>query len=254
MTYVEGFVAAVPSANRQAYRDHADRASALFREFGVRRMVETWGDDVPRGKVTDFYGAVQAKDDEAVVFSWFEYPSKAVRDAANEKIRSDPRMKEMGESMPFDGQRMIFGGFASIVEEGAGGDMGYADGFVLPVKPGREDAYREMAAKAAPIFREHGATRVVEAIEDDVPDGKVTDFRRAVKAEPDEKIVFSWIEWPSKEARVAGWEKVMEDSRMQPDTDKEMPFDGPRMFWAGFAPIVDSREVAAAPTPEPAQA
>src|SRR3546814_5950020 len=80
-------------------------------------MGEAVGDDVPEGKVTDFKGAVKAKDDETVVFSWIEYPDKATRDAANEKIRSDPKMKEMGASMPFDGQRMIFGGFSPIVEE-----------------------------------------------------------------------------------------------------------------------------------------
>src|SRR3546814_12608895 len=84
-------------------------------------MVEAWGDDVPEGKVTDFQRAVQAKPDEVVVFSWIEYPTKAVRDAANQKIMSDPRMKEMGTTMPFDGRRMIYGGFACIVDEGAPG-------------------------------------------------------------------------------------------------------------------------------------
>ena len=240
MTYVEGFVAAVPTANKEAYRKHAAEAAGLFREFGVARMVENWGDDVSRGKTTDFYGAVQAKDDETVVFSWFEYPTKEVRDAANEKMQSDPRMKEMGASMPFDGQRMIFGGFDSIVEAGSSEGTGYVDGFIVPVRPGQKDAYLEMAAKAEPIFREYGALRVVEAFEDDVPDGKVTDFRRAVKTEEGEKVVFSFIEWPSKEVRDEGWKKVMEDPRMQPDKDKEMPFDGQRMFWGGFAPVIDT--------------
>src|SRR3546814_8125256 len=111
MTYVEGFVVAVPTANREAYRKHAAEAAPLFKEFGVRRMVECWGDDVPDGKVNDFKGAVQAKDDETVVFSWFEYPDRATRDAANQKMMSDPRMQSMGEAMPFDGKRMIIGGF-----------------------------------------------------------------------------------------------------------------------------------------------
>jgi uncharacterized protein YbaA (DUF1428 family) len=239
MTYVEGFVLAVPTANREAYRKHAADAAPLFREFGVERMVEAWGDDVPRGKVTDFYGAVQAKEDEAVVFSWFEYPDRATRDAANARMMSDPRMKEMGASMPFDGQRMIISGFAAIVEEGAGGAMGYVDGYVLPVPHDKKDAYREMAREMSPLFSEHGATRIVEAWGDDLADGKVTDFRRAVKAQEGENVVFSWIEWPSKEARDEGWKKVMADERMQPDKDK-MPFDGQRMFWAGFAPIVDT--------------
>src|ERR1700759_4261019 len=111
MIYVEGFVTAVPTANKEAYIAHAAAAAPLLKECGVSRMVETWGDDVPDGKVTDFKRAVQAKTDETVVFSWFEYPSRQVRDAANEKIMNDPRMKEMASSLPFDGQRMIFSGF-----------------------------------------------------------------------------------------------------------------------------------------------
>ena len=253
MTYVEGFVVPVPTANKEAFREHAESLTPSFHRLGVTRQLEAWGDDVPRGKTTDFYGAVQAKDDETVVFAWFEYPSKEVRDSANEKMRSDPRMAEMGTSIPFDGKRMIMGGFRTIVDEGTGTGA-YVDGFVLPVKPGQEEAYREMAAKAAPIFREHGAIRVVEAIEDDVPDGQVTDFRRAVKLEPGETVVFSWIEWPSKQVRDEGWQKVMADERMQPDKDKEMPFDGPRMFWAGFDPVIDAQATQTARVAEPAQA
>jgi uncharacterized protein YbaA (DUF1428 family) len=116
MEYVEGFVAAVPAANKDLYRKHAEEAAPLFKEFGATRIVECWGDDVPDGKITDFPGAVKAKDDEVVVFSWIEYPSKEVRDAANEKIMTDPRMKAMGQQMPFDGKRMIFGGFAPILD------------------------------------------------------------------------------------------------------------------------------------------
>ncbi len=237
MTYIEGFVAAVPTANKDEYRKHASDAAPLFREFGVTRMVETWGDDVPDGKVTDFKGAVQAKDDETVVFSWFEYPDKAARDAANEKMTNDPRMEEMGTSMPFDGKRMIFGGFEPIVDEGADRG-GYADGFILPVPHEKKEAYRAMAAKAAPIFREYGATRVVEGWGDDVRDGEVTDFRRAVKAEKDENVVYSFVEWPDKATRDEAWAKIMEDERMQPDPNN-VPFDGKRMFWGGFAPILD---------------
>jgi uncharacterized protein YbaA (DUF1428 family) len=116
MRYVEGFVAAVPAANKEIYCKHAAEAAPLFKEFGATRVVECWGDDVPDGKLTDFRRAVKAQDDEVVVFSWFEYPSKEVRDAANQKMRTDPRMKAMGEQMPFDGKRMIFGGFAPIVD------------------------------------------------------------------------------------------------------------------------------------------
>ena len=236
MTYVEGFVLAVPTANKDEYVKHAEDAYPIFSDFGVTRMVETWGDDVPDGTVTDFRKAVQAKDDETIVFSWFEYPDKATRDAANAKMMADPRMKEMGASMPFDGKRMIIAGFDSMIDEGSG-KGGYVDGFVVPVTPDKKNAYVAMATKAAGIFQENGAVRVVEGWGDDVPDGTVTDYKRAVKAEGGENVVYSWIEWPDKATRDAGWAKVMEDERMKPDGD--MPFDGKRMFWGGFAPILD---------------
>ena len=253
MTYVEGFVVAVPAANRELYRKHAAGAAPLFQELGATRMVEAWGDDVQRGKVTDFYGAVQAKDDEAVVFSWFEYPDRAARDSANELMMSDPRMKEMGTDMPFDGQRMIFSGFDSFVDERGEGRAGYVDGFILPVPEGNRQAYHDMADKAAAKFREYGAIRVVEAWGDDLREGKVTDYFRAVKAEPGEKVVFSWIEWPDKATRDSAWEKMMKDPDMQPDKEN-MPFDGMRMFWGGFVPIVDTaaEQQAVRAEPQPA--
>jgi uncharacterized protein YbaA (DUF1428 family) len=237
MTYFEGFVLPVPESRREEYRKHAAGAAPLFHEFGVQRHFEAWDSDVPEGKVTDFRKAVDAQPDEKVVFSWFEYPNKAARDEANQKMMSDPRMKEMGESMPFDGKRMIMGGFDAIVEEGT--ERGsYTDGFVVPVPEGNRDAYRELAAKMAKVFRQHGATRVVEAIADDVSHGKVTDFYRAVKAEDGETVVFSFIEWPDKKTRDDAWAKIMADESLKPEG--EMPFNGQRMFWGGFEPIVDS--------------
>ena len=238
MTYFDGFVLAVPAANKDVYRQHAEDEAPLFKEFGATRLVEGWGDDVPDGKVTDFKGAVKAKNDEVVVFSWMEYPDKATRDAAGEKMMSDPRMKEMGANMPFDGQRMIFGGFDALVEEGKPGEGAYTDGLVVPVPTANRDAYRQLASKSAAIFKEYGATRVIEAWGDDIPDGKTTDFRRAVKAEEGENVVFSFIEWPDKAARDTAWSKIMEDERMKPQGD--MPFDGKRMFWGGFQPILDT--------------
>ena len=98
MAYIEGFILAVPEKNKEAYRQHAASAVPYFKECGVTRMVETWADDVPDGKVTDFRRAVKAKADEAVLFSWLEYPSREVRDAAVKKYMSDPKMKEMGAS------------------------------------------------------------------------------------------------------------------------------------------------------------
>jgi uncharacterized protein YbaA (DUF1428 family) len=236
MTYVQGFVVAVPVANKDVYLKHAAKFEPLFNEFGATRVVEAWGDDVPDGKVTDFRGAVKAQPEEAVVFSWVEFPSKAVADAAGEKMMSHPLMEEMGSSMPFDGKRMIYGGFASLADQGDGGGMGYVDGMVVPVPGGNKDAYRDLAAHHGAMLLEHGATRVVDAWGEDVPDGKVTDFRRAVQAVGDETIVYSWVEWPSKAARDAGWEKVMADPRMQ----REMPFDGKRLIHGGFQPILDA--------------
>jgi uncharacterized protein YbaA (DUF1428 family) len=242
MTYFEGFIAPVPEANREAYRKHASDFAALSPEFGIGRHLEAWDNDVPEGKVTDFRKAVDAKSDEKVVLAFFEYPSKAQRDAANEKFMSDPRMADMGKNMPFDGKRMIMGGFDSIVEEGQPGGS-YTDGFVVPLPEGKRDAYREMASKMAGIFREYGASRVVEAIGDDVQHGKVTDFYRAVKAEPGETVVFSFIEWPDKATRDEGWKKIMEDERAKPSG--EMPFDGKRMFWGGFDKLVDTADARA---------
>ena len=238
MTYVEGFILAVPKANKEAYRRHAAEAGPLFAEFGATRLVENWASDVPDGTVTDFRKAVQATEEEDVVFSWFEYPSKAVRDAANEKMMGDPRMKEMGASMPFDGKRMIFGGFAPLLDEGSGGGA-YVDGFVVPVPEGKKDAYLAMARKSAGFFKRYGAARIVEGWGDDVPEGKVTDFFRAVKAEPGENVVYSWIEWPSKAVRDEAWPKLMADPEMQPDHGN-MPFDGKRMFWGGFEMLLDT--------------
>jgi len=239
MTYFEGFIVPVPESNRAAYEKHATDFAPLVREVGVRRMVESWENDVPEGKVTDFRKAVDAKPDEKIVFSFFEYPDRQARDAANEKFMSDPRMADMGKNMPFDGKRMIMGGFEAIVEEGSPGG-GYTDGFVVPVPDGKREAYRELASKMAKVFRANGATRVIEAFGDDVQHGKVTDFYRAVKAEDGENVVFSFIEWPDKPTRDEAWKAIMADESLKPTG--EMPFNGQRMFWGGFEKIVDTAE------------
>ena len=236
MTYFEGFVLPVPESRREEYRTHAANAAPIFHDIGVARHYEAWDSDVPEGKVTDFRKAVDAKDDEKIVFSWFEYPDKATRDAANQKMMSDPRMQEIGANMPFDGMRMIMGGFESIVDEGSSAG-GYTDGFVVPVPEAKRDDYIALANKMAKTFREKGATRVVEALGDDVNHGKVTDFYRAVKAEDGETVVFSFIEWPDKATRDAAWKDMMEND---PAPGEPMPFDGKRMFWGGFEPILDS--------------
>ncbi|WP_130619813.1 DUF1428 domain-containing protein [Dyella amyloliquefaciens] len=114
MSYVDGFVIAVPSANREQFIGYAGKFDTIFLEFGAIRVVECWGDEVPDGKLTDFRRAVQAKQEESVVFSWIEWPDKATRDAGMEKVMKDPRM-DAASSMPFDGKRMIFGGFVPVV-------------------------------------------------------------------------------------------------------------------------------------------
>jgi uncharacterized protein YbaA (DUF1428 family) len=115
MTYTEGFVAAVPTANRDAYIEMAQQAAGYFKSLGATQVVECWGDDVPHGEVTDFYRATQAKDDETVIFSWVSFPDKATRDAAHEEMTTNP--PEDQPELPFDGQRMFFGGFEQVVSE-----------------------------------------------------------------------------------------------------------------------------------------
>ncbi|NUO53836.1 MAG: DUF1428 domain-containing protein [Polyangiaceae bacterium] len=238
MTYVDGFLLAVPVANKDTYQKRAAQAAPVFRELGARRFVEAWGDDIPEGAVTDFRLAVKANTDEAVVFTWIEYASKEARDAAKLRILAEPRLKELGVSFPFDMQRMIYGGFAPLVEDGTPEGLGYVGGYLVAAPNSKKDAYRELAANRAKIFRDHGATRLVEAWADDVPDGRVTDYRSAVRAKADESVVFAWVEWASKEARQAGMKKAFQDPRMVRPDDAQL-FDGRRMIIGGFTPLID---------------
>ncbi|WP_432256739.1 DUF1428 domain-containing protein [Limimaricola sp. AA108-03] len=126
MSYVDGFVLAVPIANKQKFIDHAKLGDSVFMDLGASRVIECWGDDVPEGKVTDFRRAVQATDDETIVLSWIEWPDKGVRDAAHAKMTEwmnnpetgDPRMDPEKNPMPFDGMRLIYGGFMPVVDLG----------------------------------------------------------------------------------------------------------------------------------------
>ena len=138
MAYIDGFVLAVPKANKQKFIDHCNLLDPLWLEFGATRVLENWGDDVPTGKQTDFHRAVQAKSDEAIVFSFVEWPDKETRDAGMEKMMKDPRMNPETNPMPFDGKRMIFGGFTPVLELDA-------------------DAYPGTGVRAAPPSRDTGA-------------------------------------------------------------------------------------------------
>ena len=117
--YIDGFLIAVPKANKEKFIEHAKKGDSVFMDLGATRVLECWGDDIPDGKVTDFRRAVKANDDEAVVFSWIEWPDKATRDAGMAKMmdlmKTDPRMDPEKNPMPFDGQRLIYGGFAPVV-------------------------------------------------------------------------------------------------------------------------------------------
>ena len=117
MNYVDGYVIAVPTVKKEAYRKLAEAMVPLFKDHGALSVTECWGDDVPDGKVTSFPMAVKAASDETVVFSWVTWPDKVTRDTGMKAAMEDPRMAEMDPAnMPFDGQRMIFGGFEAIVD------------------------------------------------------------------------------------------------------------------------------------------
>ena len=116
MTYVDAMIAAVPTANKAAYLEHAKVAAAAFKEHGALSLTECWGDDVPEGEVTSLHKAVLREADETVVFSWIAWPSKAARDAGWAKLMADPRMSPETNPMPFDGKRLIYGGFEVISE------------------------------------------------------------------------------------------------------------------------------------------
>ena len=119
MSYIDGFIIAVPKGNKEKFIEHARKGDSAFVDLGATRILECWGDDVPDGKVTDFRRAVQATEDETVVFSWIEWPDKATRDAGMAKMgdlmKTDPRMNPETNPMPFDGKRLIYGGFAPVV-------------------------------------------------------------------------------------------------------------------------------------------
>lgn len=234
MTWYTGSVAPVPQANRDAYRNHLATAWPVMRRHGALRMVESWGVDLPRGKVNDFHVAVEASAEEGIVFAWLEWSDQAAADAAFSAMQKDPAMQEMGE-MPFDGSRMIFGGFDPVLSEGSDRNAGYLQGFVLPVPESNKTAYVDLSRQIwEQSFKAQGCLGTVEGWGVDVPHGRKTDFHRAVLAKPGEVPLFSWTAWPDR-ARCDAAAAAMSDH-----PDVEMPFDGMRMFWGGFEVIFDS--------------
>jgi uncharacterized protein YbaA (DUF1428 family) len=116
MTYIDGFVAAVPTANREAFRQHAEKYAAIFKKNGALKVVECWGDDVPEGKLTSYSMAVKRQDDETVVFSWITWPSRQVRDQAWKAMMVEMEAHPDQNDMPFDGKRVLLGGFEVMLE------------------------------------------------------------------------------------------------------------------------------------------
>ena len=115
MEYIDGFIAAVPTKNKEAYIKHVKHAAIFFKKYGAIKLVECWGNDVQEGKTTSFPQAVKCKDDETVVFSWAVWPSKEIRDKGMKQMFEDPEVQEM--NMPFDTSRLIYGGFEVIFSE-----------------------------------------------------------------------------------------------------------------------------------------
>ncbi|AEF54324.1 DUF1428 domain-containing protein [Marinomonas posidonica] len=116
MSYVDGFVAAVPTALKEEYLAHAMLSADIFKDYGALKLVENWGDEIPDGEVTSFTSAVKAKENETIVFSWVVWPSREVRNTAWEAMMEDPRMSPEANPMPFDGKRLIYGGFNTILD------------------------------------------------------------------------------------------------------------------------------------------
>jgi uncharacterized protein YbaA (DUF1428 family) len=238
MTYCTGSISAVPTLNKQKFIEHAAAAWPLFQSMGATRMVDTWGVDVPKGEVTDFHRAVDARDDETVVFSWVDWPDKATAHAAWQAMESDPAMQAMPQ-MPFDGKRMILGGFMPVFEQGSADGANYYQGFTLAVPEHNKAAYVAMAEKGWQLIHRHGALGMVENWGEDVSRGKVTDFYRATHCEDNEVPVFSWSTWPNR-ATCDAASKAMQGGDTGDMDMANMPFDGMRMMWAGFEPIFDS--------------
>ncbi len=237
MGYFQGFVVPVKHTDRDAYIAAAAKAAPVLAEYGATRHVECWGEDVMNGVQTDFRKAVNATDDENVVFSWVEWPDRATCDKATEAIMHDKRMEPDGP-MPFDTRRMIYAGFDTDFDDGGKEAFAYVDGIVASVPDGKRAAFADNAAAVGAIFRERGATRVVDGWGADVPEGKVTDFRRAVRAPAGETVIFGWIEWPDKATRDAGMAALMQDSRMR---ENAPPWNGRLAIFGGFAPVFDTR-------------
>lgn len=240
MTYIQGFLIPVPEDKKDAYRKLAEEAVPLFTEYGAQRIVECWGDAVPRGKSTDMYRAVEAEGNENIVFSWVEWDSKDACEKAHNTMMQDERM-QMPAEVPFDGARMIYAGFDTLGETGNGGTTGYVQGYVAPVPRANREAFAKMCATMRAVAIDSGALNAVDSWAEHIEDGKVTDFKRAVKAKDGEAIAFGFVEWPSKQAYDEGSVAMRADDRM-PSPGSDMPLDGMRLIYGGFEILLNTAQ------------
>ena len=240
MTYLQGFLLPVPEEKKDAYLKLAEESAPFFAEFGAQRTVEGWGDTLQRGETTDMYRAVKAEDGENVVFSWIDWESEAACQKAHDDMTQDERMQEPPE-MPFDGMRMIYQGFETLGESGDRGSAGYIQGYVAPVPKTKKQAFAEMCATMREVAVDSGALHAADGWAEDIEDGKVTDFKQAVKAEDGEAVAFGYVEWPSKDAFEAGMPKMQSHERM-PAPGSDMPLDGKRLIFGGFEVLLDTEQ------------
>ncbi len=238
MAYFQGFIIPVPETNRESYLKMARESVPLFTDYGAQRIVECWGCDVPRGEITDMYGAVNAEKSENIVFSWIDWGTKEGFYKAHHDMGSDERMEEPSE-MPFDGMRMIYSGFEIVGESGTSGPTGYVQGYVAPVPKEKREAFADMCKTMRDIAIDNGALHAVDGWAAGIKNGTVTDFKQAVKAEAGEAIAFGYAEWPSKEAFDQGSVKMRQDKRM-PSPGADMPMDGKRLIYGGFEVMLDT--------------
>lgn len=236
MPYVDGFLLAVHKDKRDAYKALAEKAAKVFKKHGALAVAECWGDDVPEGKTTSIPMAVKIEEGEVPLFSWIVWPSKEARDTGNKKVMNDPELDGDPADMPFDGMRMMFGGFEVLgANDGAAQEVptGYVDGFIAAVPKDKRSEFMAFTDAMSKVMADYGVKTAVDCWGDDVPEGRVTSFPMAVKAGEDEVVAFSWMLWPSKDARSEGMAKAMQDPRMAPNSIP-MPFDGSRVIHGGF--------------------
>ena len=237
MSYFQGFVIPVKPDRKEAYRSMAAKAAPVFAEYGALRTVECWEDDVPDGKQTDLRRAVAAEPGEKIVYSWVIWPDRATCDTAAEKMMADERMQPDGE-VPFDMARMIYAGFEPVFDRGTSkAAAGYVDAVVGPAPGDGKQAFADHSETLDSYFLDQGALRVMDGWGVAVPDGKVTDFRRAVAAADGEQVIFGWIEWPDKATRDTAFGGLMQNPEL---TAIAPGFDMKRAIFGGFVPILDT--------------